>query len=254
MPDMKDSSIYRARLERCQKLMLEKNIDVLFLAPGPNMYYLSGFLEEPGERLLALIVSKFGELLFIVPELYQEQVKSCSWIENIISWKDSESPKVGLSTAMNQIPMRRKAIGVDSRMWSRFLIMLLEVAPDAKFEDAASVMNGLRIGKTRQETELLEKSAQIADAAFVEVVKECTQGARENEVAAKIVYELRRFGGRWDRLRARRVFWAECGSSSLQIRRKNTTERRSGGSRFRMPLQRLQFGHHTNSRDRQLRC
>lgn len=194
MPDMKGSSVYRARLERCQKLMLEKNIDVLFLAPGPNMYYLSGFLEEPGERLLALIVSKFGELLFIVPELYQEQVKSCSWIENIISWKDSESPKAALSTAMNQIPMRRKAIGVDSRMWSRFLIMLLEVAPDAKFEDAASVMNDLRIRKTRQETELLEKSAQIADAAFVEVVKECRQGARENEVAAKIVYELRRLG------------------------------------------------------------
>lgn len=194
MPDSGDYRIYRPRLDRCQKLMLERDIDLLFLGPGPNMCYLSGFLEEPGERLLSLIVPQSGDPLFIVPELYEQQVRSSSWIKNIISWKDSQDPKTVLSKTMRQILTKRPTIAVDGRMWSHFLLMLLSVAPDALYRDAASVMTELRIRKTSQEIELLEKSAEIADAAFLEALNECRQGTSEHQIAAKIVYELRRLG------------------------------------------------------------
>jgi len=174
--------------------MSKRGLDALFLAPGANMYYLSGFLEEASERLLTLIVPQTGEPFFIVPELYEEQVRSSSWVENLVSWKDSRDPKAALSAAMKQTPNRYQAIGVDSRMWSRFLLMLLAVAPDARFEDAASVMNDLRIRKAPEEVELLERSAEIADAAFSEMLKECREGIREKEVATEIVHQLRRLG------------------------------------------------------------
>lgn len=193
MPDSRDSEVYKSRLARCQEVMREREVDTLFLVPGPNMYYLSGFLEEPGERLLALILPQSGEPVFLVPELYEAQVRSVSWVENLIILKDSEDPKTALSTVA-KAHMRNKTVGVDSRMWSRFLIMLLEIAQDARYVDAASVMNELRIRKTKWEIELLERSADIADAALVEVLNYCKQGMRENEVAARIVYELRRRG------------------------------------------------------------
>jgi len=174
--------------------MSEKGIDVLFLTPGPNMYYLSGFLEEPGERLLTLIIPQSGDPLFIVPQLYEEHARSVSWVENLFSWKDSEDPKAALSTAMKGMQTRLRTIGVDSRMWSRFLLMLQTTEPEARYEDAASVMNQLRIRKTPQEIELMKKSAEITDAVFLETVKACKQGTREHQLAAKIVYELRRIG------------------------------------------------------------
>jgi Xaa-Pro aminopeptidase len=174
--------------------MSEKELDVLFLGPGPNMYYLSGFLEEPSERLLALIVPQSSDPLFVVPELYEEQVRSFSWIENVSAWKDDQDPNAVLSATMRQVVMKRSRIAVDSRMWSRFLLMLLTVMPDARYLDAASVMNLLRIRKTPDEIALMAKAAEIADTAFTETVKECKEGMTEHQVAAKIVNQMRRLG------------------------------------------------------------
>jgi Xaa-Pro aminopeptidase len=190
----KDVNVYRSRLVRCQRLMSEKEIDVLFLAPGPNMYYLSGFLEEPSERLLSLIIPQSGDPFFIVPELYEQQVRAFSWIEKLVSWKDSEDPNAVLSATLKQVVTRRPTIAVDSRMWSRFLLMLLSVAPDARYLDAATVMSPLRIKKTSEEIALMKRSAEIADTAFTETVKECREGMTEHQVAAKLVNELRRLG------------------------------------------------------------
>jgi Xaa-Pro aminopeptidase len=186
--------IYRSRLARCQKLMSEKEIDILFLAPGPNMYYLSGFLEEPGERLLSLIIPQSGEPLFIVPQMYEQHVKSLTWVEKLVCWKDSEDPNTVLSATMRQVVMKRPKIAVDTRMWSRFLLMLLAALPDARYLDAALVMNLLRIKKTPEEIALMARSAEIADAAFIETAKECREGMTEHQVAAKIVNEMRILG------------------------------------------------------------
>jgi Xaa-Pro aminopeptidase len=194
MSEGKNINIYRSRLARSQKLMLEREIDILFLAPGPNMYYLSGFLEEPGERLLSLIVPQSGEPLFIVPQLYEQHVKAFTWVEKLVSWRDSEDPKTVLSATMRQVVTKRPTIAVDNRMWSQFLLMLLAALPDARYLDAASVMNLLRIKKTSEEIALMARSAEIADAAFTETVKECREGMTEHQVAAKIVNEMRRMG------------------------------------------------------------
>lgn len=194
MSGKKNSGIYGTRLGQCQKLMSEKGIDIVFLAPGPNMYYLSGFLEEAGERLLALIVPQSGDPQFIVPELYQEQVRSFSWVESLISWKDGEDQVALLSNTMRRILKRQSTIAVDTRMWSRFLVMLLAAAPDARYEDAGSVMYELRIRKSSQEIELMAKAAEIADAAFTQTIEECRAGMTEHEVAAKIIYEMRKLG------------------------------------------------------------
>lgn len=194
MPGGDDAVIYRDRLEKCQKLMLEREIGALFLGPGPNMYYLGGFLEEPGERLLTLIMPQSGDPLFVVPELYEEHVKTFSWVERIVPWKESQDPKTVLSTVMKEMIPKHSRVGVDGRMWSRFLLMLQAVAPDADYEDANSVVSNLRIRKSRQEIALLEKAAEIADATFKEATNECKPEVPEGQVAAKIVYELRRRG------------------------------------------------------------
>jgi len=192
--EKRDSQVYESRVQLCQRLMSEKGIDALFLAPGPNMYYLSAFLEEPSERLLTLILPHSGEPLFVVPELYEDHVRSVSWVEDYISWKDPEDPNSVLSAALKQLQVSLRVVGVDTRMWSRFLLMLLAAAPNARFADAASVMSSLRIRKSRQEIELMKSSAEIADATFMEAVKGFRHGMREHEMAAKIMYELRRLG------------------------------------------------------------
>jgi len=190
----KDSGIYARRLEQCQKLMSEKGTDALLLSQGPNMYYLSGFLEEPSERLLTLIVPQSGGSLFVVPELYEQHVRSFSTVQHIIPWKESQDPKTVLSNVMTQIGRKLQKIGVDGRMWSRFLLMLQSVMPDAVYEDANPLIGNLRITKSQQEIDFLQKAAEIADSTFTEILSECKVGVPESQIAAELVYEMRRRG------------------------------------------------------------
>jgi Xaa-Pro dipeptidase len=55
-------------------------------------------------------------------------------------------------------------------------------------------MNPLRIKKTPEEIALMTRSAEIADTAFTETIRECKEGMTEHQVTAKIVNELRRLG------------------------------------------------------------
>ncbi|MDX1534974.1 MAG: aminopeptidase P family N-terminal domain-containing protein, partial [Thermoplasmata archaeon] len=65
---------YRKRWARCRAVMEAQGVDLLVLTPGPNMTYMTGFLETPGERLLAALLPRDGEPRMVVPALYEEQV------------------------------------------------------------------------------------------------------------------------------------------------------------------------------------
>jgi hypothetical protein len=61
--------IYTDRVTKAQMLMSEAGADLVALSLGSNMRYLSGFTDEPGERLLLLLIPREGNPVFIVPEL-----------------------------------------------------------------------------------------------------------------------------------------------------------------------------------------
>ena len=73
--------IYGNRISKAQGLMVELGFDLMALSLGSNMRYLGGFCDEPGERLLLLLVPQEGSPIFLVPELYADQVCQTSPFE-----------------------------------------------------------------------------------------------------------------------------------------------------------------------------
>jgi Xaa-Pro aminopeptidase len=53
------------RVVKAQRLLAEQDYDLLVLSPSTNMFYLSGFCDEPSERLLFFILPREGSPVFL---------------------------------------------------------------------------------------------------------------------------------------------------------------------------------------------
>jgi len=186
--------LYRRRYAKCREVMAQRGLDCVVVFPGTNMYYLTGFMEEPLERLLVAVLPRSSEPVFIVPELYEKQVKASTWITDIRAWKDDEDPGKLLSEVLRSLSLVDGKIALDTKMWARFFLMFLNIAPKAVYSDASEVTNGLRAVKSKEEIKVMEGSASIADRVIKKIIDACGVGSREKEIASLIELEFRKHG------------------------------------------------------------
>ena len=171
--------------------------DALALFPSQNLFYLSGFREEPGERHLFLFVPAEGDPAFYAPELYAEQVRAASWVTDVRTWSDDEDPLAGLSALAADLGLDGGRVLADDRLWARFAQDLRAVLPRAAFGLASEALAPLRRIKDGAELDALRRAGAAADEAMdaVRALGADAVGLTEAELAAEIERSLADAGG-----------------------------------------------------------
>ena len=182
------------RVEKARRLLAEQDYDLLVLFPSSNMLYLSGFYDEAMERMLFFILPREGDPVFLVPELYEGQVKEESPFPEVRVWKDSEDPKPLLQRTLAELAPGTAKVLVDDGMWASFLLILKEVLPGAEFALSSQIMKPLRMRKTADEVRHLEEAGAIADQAFEEVTRMDIEGMTELALASRIEEVMKKRG------------------------------------------------------------
>lgn len=190
-------SAFQARTRECQQRLRERGASGVVLFPSPNCYYLGGFREEPGERHLFLFVPAEGDPAFVAPELYGEQLREATWVEDIRLWADVEDPTELVAETARDLGMTDGELLVDPTMWARFTQDLRATLPDATWGLADEVLGPLRVQKDDAELDALRRAADAADAAMENV---CDLGAdaigmTERELARFVEDRLVAHGG-----------------------------------------------------------
>jgi Xaa-Pro aminopeptidase len=196
--------LYRKRVKTAQQEMVRMDQDLMVLFPSSNMRYLSGFYDEPGERMLFLLIPSHGKAMFLVPELYEQQVRQASPFIHVGAWKDSEDPRTLLEQSLTTSMLLEKSpttgarrpvrVLVDDGMWASFYLMLQSVLPDAHFSLATRLMRVLRMTKSVEEIGFLREAGSIADRAFETLIGMSIEGMSEMSLAARIEEAMRENG------------------------------------------------------------
>jgi len=176
----------KARIESVQVEMNRIRAGLLVLGLSSGMRYLTGFTDEPGERMLLLLVPREGDALFFVPQLYEPQVRDASPVERFTVWRDGEDPALVLRHALTKVGDLRGTILVEPTLWAECLLILQQALPDNSFASAAGILAPLRMRKSAEEVELLRRAGELADAAFIQVTQEPIVGLTELQLAAKL--------------------------------------------------------------------
>ena len=192
---MSDAAEQRTR--DAQQRLREFGADGLVLFPSNNLLYTSGFEESPSERHLLLFVPAEGDPVFLVPELYGEQIREESWVPDVRTWGDDEEPKLSLERIATELGFEGGHLLVDDSMWALFTQDLRSVLPDATFGLASDVLGDLRCRKDEAELAAMREAAVAADETVRELraLGEDVIGMTETDLATEIEALLEANGG-----------------------------------------------------------
>ncbi len=150
--------MFADRIVRARREMTERNVDTLLLSVGADLPYLTGYSAMPLERLTMLVLPRDGEARLVVPALEAPLVAARDEF-SIVPWGETEDP---LDLVVSMIDGRgRTAIG--DTTWSRFVVGLLDRAPDLTLANASEVMTPLRAVKSADEVACLRSAAAAVD-------------------------------------------------------------------------------------------
>ena len=193
---MTDETVFEVRLERARDALSANGFDALVCFPSTNMTYLTGFEDEPMERHLFLFVTPDREL-FVVPEMYDHQIRDESPVDDVRTWSDDEDPTALLAAVGDELELRSCRILVDDKMWALFTHDLRSTFSDASFGLASEVLTDLRLCKDEAELESLHEAARISDAVSEAIrgLGADAIGLTEDALAAEIEERLAAQGG-----------------------------------------------------------
>ncbi|MCT9096759.1 Xaa-Pro peptidase family protein [Haloarchaeobius sp. HME9146] len=188
---------FERRARACQERLEAVDADAAVLFPSPNLYYASGFHEEPAERHLFLFVPETGDPVFLVPKLYASQIRDESWVSDVRTWADGDDPVEAVKTIADDLDLAGGHLLVDDTMWARFTQDLEAALPDATFGLASEVFDDLRLRKDDTELDALRRAAEVSDQASEEIRKlgGAAVGLTERELAEEIESTLAGAGG-----------------------------------------------------------
>lgn len=191
---MLDSNVYKARMEKVQKHLVESNVDFALLTPSPNFQYLAGYEYHMRERLVALLISKDSEPCIIVPAFEMSDHASNTWITRFSPWVEDEDPYrllVDTLRIQSQLPT---AFLDDSIPLGVYWAIERAFGGFKKSLSITPKINEMRLRKSKSEIELMKKSGHIIDAAVMKAFSELSLGMTEMNVKQVVNNEIVRQG------------------------------------------------------------
>lgn len=170
------------RVENVIRKMKEKNLSQIIVTSPESIFYLTGKLIHPGERMIALYITVDGQHKFIVNKLFP--INEDLGVD-IIWYDDIENPIDKLSSIIK----KGDILGVDKTWPSHFLIDLMERNLIKTFVNSSPIIDTLRMIKDSEEIEIMRKASQINDTVMVKLWNKLKEGYSEKHYA-NILQEL----------------------------------------------------------------
>jgi Xaa-Pro dipeptidase len=159
--------------------MSRREVDAVYVTKPVSIAYLTGFLAEPHERLMALAVTHDGSTL-IVPSLEEQKAASAVTETDVVSWRDGEDAYGLVARALSG----RREVAVEKE---HLTLAAAEALTDrigvAELTDAGPEVRRMRLTKREPEVARLQRAAAITDAAGEEVLSRLRAGLTELAVA-----------------------------------------------------------------------
>lgn len=183
------------RLKNFQNWLHENRIDVAVLTSSDTVFYFSGFMSDPHERVLAIAIFPEEEPFLFCPQMEVETAKATGFPYPIYGYSDTDSPWDMLAgKIVKRIPsVKRIAIEKEHMTVDRFE-MIRKTFPDAEYIASEEKVNELRLTKDETEIAKLKKAGELADYAIQVGCEALTEGITELELVAIVEYELKKKG------------------------------------------------------------
>ena len=198
---------YAARLKTLRARMSERNIGLMFLPPGANLFYLTGIRRQEqggtdhnsfGDWIDGGYIGLQGGITLLAPRMggkyFEAQAQDKPWIDTVQLILESQPPLDVLRQTLSRHDLRGKKIALDDRVWAQMVLALQRLQPDAEFVLASEIVAPMRMIKTDAELELMRRAGAITEQTFEKALARLKPGVTELDIAAEIDYQFKMLG------------------------------------------------------------
>jgi creatinase len=174
---------YQRRLNNLRTIMSQKNLEMVILTSMHNIAYYTGFIYCSFGRPYGCIITD-NKISTISANIDASQPWRRSHCENVIftDWKRDNFLKAMVSIIGRDEPP--KNIGIENdHVTLEFKEKLSSIFTFSVFSDMSKDLMQTRMIKSKEEIEIIENGARIADIGGEEIVKNIRVGESELEIA-----------------------------------------------------------------------
>lgn len=191
------------RLARVRASMAEWGADLLVLNFGPDFLYLTGMegsmyytiLKGYGDWVTTAIVGREHDPVVVLHPWFNVDVQT--WVADVRVMPEGEPhPNAFLAGVLREFDPAGRTVAVGKMLLGQTLLALQAAAPTARFVPATNtMMDRMRVIKDEAEITLMQRAAEITDAALAATIAAMKPGITERDVAIEVEYQIRRAGG-----------------------------------------------------------
>ncbi|KAA9300483.1 MULTISPECIES: Xaa-Pro peptidase family protein [Aerococcus] len=157
---------YPARLSGLQDRLETQHVNQILITDPYSIYYYTGVLLDPMERLWLLIVPHEGRPCLVANELFRFQVDP---LFQVIRTKDQDD----FSQLLKKLPLEEVGnYGIDKQMTANYLLPLISNYPLSNFNLASQLVDQQRGIKSAEEQDRLRQASALNDQAMARLVEE----------------------------------------------------------------------------------
>lgn len=181
-------------LNQLKNYLANQAISLLYIDNPSTINYLTGFLSNPHERVLALLVTEKSTAL-IVPKMEEKEARDNAIIDTVISYKDEEDAfeKINTYTGTLEHPVLSLGIESDYLVVDRYEKLKGHLSKST-IQSITSFLQELKVKKSDHELAQMREAGKYADIALKVGFNALKNGITEEEVIALIEFEMKKLG------------------------------------------------------------
>ena len=180
---------FAARREHAQKLMAaaEPAFDALYVTSGSSLYYYTGFHWGLSERLMAFVLPRRGEPLFIAPAFEADRLRELAKPPaEIRTWEEDQDPYALVVHGLADRGVRTGRIAIEERVPYFFYDGLRRAGSGFEYASADSITVGCRARKSPAERDLMRAACSATVECYRAVFASLKEGMTEKDVNALV--------------------------------------------------------------------
>lgn len=162
-------------MQKLRNMMKDGNLKQVLVTASSSIFYFTGTLVHPGERLLVLLVKQEGKPVLFINELFP--VKEQDDLDYV--WIKDTSDSIGiLSDYLDPL----EKIGIDKAWPAGFLIALMERMGTHDVVNASLLVDRIRSRKSEEEIQLMREVSILNDKAMGMLIERIDENLTEKEM------------------------------------------------------------------------
>ncbi len=165
------------RIEKARRLMVDNDIQAIYMESGTSMFYFTGVRWGNSERMFALVLPAKGEIAWICPAFELDRAHEVINPDtDVRTWEEHESPYKRVAEIFDDRGIYSGKVGFEER--ARFFLYdgIRKEAPHLEYVSADPITIGCRVIKSPTEIALMQKANDITILAYKASIKRLEKG------------------------------------------------------------------------------